>query len=284
MSKTSWADEVDEQVLPEREVILNADGTKTVAEYRLNDDGKVVKQTRRVREKVVQEHVNRAVASRKKWAKFGAEEKSSPGPQISTTTVGEVVWLKMSQYAAQQKQMELETLQQEKAATIKSSRILCRICRQDHFTAKCPYKDTLVPLEEITGAASGAAGSGEAAAGGAAGAGEAKNAYVPPHMRAGGRAAASASFDPLGEKRDDLPKIRITNLSEYTQDEDIKSLCRPFGPVSRVFLATDRDTRMCKGYAFVTFYDYESAERAIAKLHGYGFDHLILNVEWAGPR
>ncbi|KAJ2710353.1 translation initiation factor eIF3 subunit g, partial [Coemansia spiralis] len=270
------------QVLPEREVITNADGTKTITEYRLNDDGKVVKLTRRVRNKVVQEHVNRAVADRKKWAKFGAEQRSPAGPQPSTTTVGEAVWLKLSQYAAQQKQMEQEALEQEKAAAVKTSRILCRICRQDHFTAKCPYKDTLVPLEEITGAAAAAS---DAAAGASAGAGEGKSSYVPPHLRAGGRGAAgSSSFDPLGDRRDDLPKIRITNLSEYTQEEDIKNLCRPFGPVSRVYLATDRETHMCKGFAFVTFFDAESAERAIAKLRGYGFDHLILHAEWAAPR
>ncbi|KAJ2784665.1 translation initiation factor eIF3 subunit g [Coemansia javaensis] len=283
MNKTSWADEVDEpQAVPERQVIANADGTKTVIEHRLNDDGKLVKQTRRMRDKVVQEHVNRAVASRKKWAKFGAEAGSPAGPQLSTTTVGEVVWLKLSQYAAQQKQAEQEAAEQEKTIKLKNTRILCRICRQDHFTAKCPYKDTLVPLEEITGAAgAGAAPAADDAS--AAPAAEAKSSYVPPHLRAGGR-GASSSLDALGERRDDLPKIRITNLSEYTQEEDIKQLCRPFGPVSRAFLATDRETRLCKGYAFVTFYDYDAAERAIAKLHGYGFDHLILNVEWAGPR
>ncbi|KAJ2754833.1 translation initiation factor eIF3 subunit g, partial [Coemansia nantahalensis] len=282
MSKTSWADEVDEQVLPEREVISNADGTKTIAEYRLNDDGKVVKLTRRVREKVVQEHVNRAVADRKKWAKFGQEERSPAGPQQSTTTVGEAVWLKLSQYAAQQKQMEQEAMEQEKAAAIKSSRIRCRICRQEHFTAKCPYKDTLVPLEEITGTAAAGA-SGDAAPGAAAArASETKNSYVPPHLRAGGRAGAgpSSAFDSLGERRDDLPKIRITNLSEYTQDEDVKNLCRAFGPVSHVYLATDRETRMCRGFAFVTFYDTDSAKKAIEKLSGYGYDHLILSAEW----
>ena len=26
---------------------------------------------------------------------------------------------------------------------------MCRICKGEHFTSKCPYKDTLQPLDEI---------------------------------------------------------------------------------------------------------------------------------------
>ncbi|KAJ1825500.1 translation initiation factor eIF3 subunit g, partial [Coemansia sp. RSA 2703] len=43
---TNWADdddELDEQGLPETQVIANDDGTKTIIEYRMNDDGKKVK-------------------------------------------------------------------------------------------------------------------------------------------------------------------------------------------------------------------------------------------------
>ncbi|KAI9480175.1 translation initiation factor eIF3 subunit g [Coemansia sp. RSA 989] len=271
MSKTSWADEVDEFELPEREIIANSDGTKTVIEYRINEDGKKVKLTRRLKEKVVQEHVNRAVAERKKWAKFGAEKNSAPGPNISTTMLGEVVMLKLSQYAAKQKQQK-EAQQQEKAASAKNKHIQCRICRGLHFTAKCPYKDTLVPIEEITGAASGPSADQSAAkdAGG-------KSSYVPPHLRG---AAKGTSMDSQG-RSESTTTIRISNLSENTQKEDVEHLCRVFGPTDRVHVAKDRVTQLCRGFAFVSFYDRESAERAIAKLNGYGFDHLILSAEFS---
>ncbi|KAJ1956509.1 translation initiation factor eIF3 subunit g [Linderina pennispora] len=270
-TKTSWADEIDDQVLPAAELISDVDGIKTVVEYRFNEDGKKVKVTRRIKTKVIQEHVNRAVAERKKWVKFGAEKGSAPGPNISTTNVGEVVTLKLSQYAAKQQQEEAEAAKEDKGLTLKSSRILCRICRGEHFTAKCPYKDTLVPLEEITGAAEkkdGAAAAAPAAT---------TSSYVPPHMRAGAKAHGAGP----GEKRDENPTIRITNLSEDTQEADLNQLCRPFGAIARVFMAKDRETGYCKGYAFVSYYDHDAAERAIAKLHGYGFDNLILNAEWA---
>ncbi|KAJ2388427.1 translation initiation factor eIF3 subunit g [Coemansia sp. RSA 2559] len=283
MVNSSWADDVDEpqQVSLEPQVINNEDGTKTVIEYRTNGDGKKVRLTRRIREKVVQEHVNRAVAERKKWAKFGDEEKSGPGPNISSTTLAEQVTLKLSQYAAQQKQNEEEEEQQQKQnMPAKPTRILCRTCRGDHFTAKCPYKDTLVSVEGIMeGATAGDADGGAGAASGAdKAAGEGTSSYVPPHMRAG--ASKSAGID-FRDKRDDRPTIRITNLSEDVREADVKELCMPFGQTTHTFVPLHRDSGKCKGYAFVSFYEHSSAERAIAKLSGFGYDNLILKAEWA---
>ncbi|KAJ1661661.1 translation initiation factor eIF3 subunit g [Coemansia sp. RSA 1813] len=290
MVNTSWADDVDEpqqQVSLEPQVINNEDGTKTVIEYRTNGDGKKVRLTRRIREKVVQEHVNRAVAERKKWVKFGAEEKSPPGPNISSTTLAEQVMLKLSQYAAQQKQseMEEEEQQQKQQALNKPTRILCRVCRGDHFTAKCPYKGTLVSVEGIIEGAGGgdADGSGAGATAAAAGAEKAggesgASSYVPPHMRAGASKGPGIDFR---ERRDDRPTIRITNLSEDVREADVKELCMPFGQTTHTFVPLHRDTGKCKGYAFVSFYEHSSAERAIAKLSGFGYDNLILKAEWA---
>ncbi|MFS8009144.1 putative transcription factor interactor and regulator CCHC(Zn) family [Helianthus anomalus] len=43
-------------------------------------------------------------------------------------------------------------------------------------------------------------------------------------------------------------------------------------------------TGMSRGFGFVNFMRREDGERAIAKLNGYGYDNLILSVEWAAPR
>ncbi|KAJ1819183.1 translation initiation factor eIF3 subunit g [Coemansia sp. RSA 2671] len=283
VSKTNWADDVEDQEFPSMEVITNADGTKTVIENRLNEDGKRVRVTRKIQEKIVQEHVNRAVAERKQWAKFGQLRSDGTAKSSVATTIGEVVELRLSQYAAQMKQQEIEAAEQEKAAAVKSSKILCRVCRGEHFTAKCPYKDTMTSAEDILGGGAAAPAAEEAKAGG-------PNAYVPPHMRAGakafgagGRTAGSlGAGDARGDgRRDENPTIRITNLSEDTLEADVNQLCRPFGPLARVFVATDRSTGYCKGFAFVSYYDHESAEKAIAKLNGHGFDNLILSADWA---
>ncbi|KAJ2642519.1 translation initiation factor eIF3 subunit g, partial [Coemansia sp. RSA 1694] len=257
-SNTNWADDVEDQEVPALEVISNADGTRTVIEHRRTEDGKLMRVTRRIREKVVQEHVNRAVAERKRWAKFG-EQRGEGGVVRGNggvaTTVGEVVDLRLSQYAAQMKQQELDAAEAEKAAAVKSSKILCRVCRGEHFTAKCPYKDTMAAPEDILGGGAPAPAPADEKAGGGS------NSYVPPHMRAGakafggaGRAGSLGAGDARGggDRRDEQPTIRITNLSEDTLEADVNQLCRPFGPLARVFVATDRSTGCCKGYAFVS--------------------------------
>ena len=82
---------------------------------------------------------------------------------------------------------------------------------------------------------------------------------------------------------DDTAAIRVSNLSENTQEGDLQEPCKPFGGIARIYLAKDKITGQCKGFAFINYYRKEDAAKAIATLNGYGYDHLILNVEWAKP-
>jgi RNA recognition motif-containing protein len=47
------------------------------------------------------------------------------------------------------------------------------------------------------------------------------------------------------------------------------------------FVARDRDLDICKGYAFVSFVSQFEAKRALEGLNGFGYDNLILRVEWS---
>ena len=58
---------------------------------------------------------------------------------------------------------------------------------------------------------------------------------------------------------------------------------RHFGKLNRVYLAKDRETNTSRGFAFVSYYNRQDAERALEKLQGYGYAHLILYLEWAKP-
>ena len=82
----------------------------------------------------------------------------------------------------------------------------------------------------------------------------------------------------------DENSIRVTNLSEDTREQDLQLLFRPFGPISRIYVAFDRDTGESRGFAFINFMYREHAQMAIDKLDGHGYDSLILRVEWAQPR
>lgn len=50
-------------------------------------------------------------------------------------------------------------------------------------------------------------------------------------------------FPPIA---DDNATIRVTNLSEDTRETDLQELFRPFGSISRIYLAKDKNTGQSK--------------------------------------
>ena len=104
--------------------------------------------------------------------------------------------------------------------------------------------------------------------------------YVPPSMRGGGRGPGE-SMARTGGSRDDLPTLRVTNISEDTQENDLRDLFGAFGRVARVYVGRDRETGAGKGFAFVSFEDKAVAQKAMEKMHGRGYDNLILNIQWS---
>jgi len=84
-----------------------------------------------------------------------------------------------------------------------------------------------------------------------------------------------------GGSRDDLPTLRVTNISEDVQEADLRELFGTFGRVARVYVGRDRETGIGKGFAFVSFEERAVAQRAMEKMHGRGYDSLILNVQWS---
>ena len=103
---------------------------------------------------------------------------------------------------------------------LKNMKVKCRICDGEHFTARCPFKDTMAPVGE-NGTADPAAGDGlddgtDAGATKAGGLGSGSGGYVPPHLR-GGKAGAAGGEKMGGRERDDLATLRVTNVSPVLQ-------------------------------------------------------------------
>jgi hypothetical protein len=105
--------------------------------------------------------------------------------------------------------------------------------------------------------------------------------YIPPSMRGVRGAGESMSRGGPGGSRDDLPTLRVTNISEDTQESDLRDLFGMFGRVARVYVGRDRETGAGKGFAFVSFEDRANAQRAMEKVNGRGYDNLILSVQWS---
>ncbi|KAI1268998.1 eukaryotic translation initiation factor 3 subunit-like protein [Xylariaceae sp. FL1019] len=284
-----WADDddIDEAVLelPPPQTIQNKDGTKTTITYRYNENNQKVKTTRRIRMVTHREVVNPRVAERKSWKKFGLSEKDGNGPQMDTTSVGENIIFRLStNWRKDSKEEAKDPNANAMKEKLKDKTVKCRICNGEHFTARCPYKDTMAPVGAEGGAGDVAAGMGDepGPAGGAGGAAGKKGSYVPPALR-GDRAGAGAG-ERMGGKygeRDDLATLRVTNVSEMAEEGELRDMFERFGRVTRVFLAKDRDTGLAKGFAFISFADRGDAVKACSKMDGYGFKHLILRVEFA---
>ena len=83
--------------------------------------------------------------------------------------------------------------------------------------------------------------------------------------------------------RDLSTTIRVTNLSDDTSENDVRDLFSRFGNVQRVYLARNKATQQSRGFAFVSFYQRKDAEQAMETLQGFGYDNLILRLEWAAP-
>ena len=117
--------------------------------------------------------------------------------------------------------------------------------------------------------------------------------YVPPSQRGAGRGVAGASFMDAGGKggeRDNDNTIRVSNLTKAVTEDDLRDLFERFGRIFRISLPRvekkDEQGNIFKesrGFAYVAYYDRNHAEKAIEALNGYGYDHLILKLEWAKP-
>lgn len=283
--KQDWADDDDNEEtstdLPPPQTVSNKDGTKTIITFRYNDAGNKVKTTRRIRYTTHTETVNPRVADRKTWIKFGASSKDGQGPATDTTSVGENIIFRPSvNWRKDEKEGDADAGAKAMKAQLKDKQVKCRICSGEHFTARCPYKDTMAPVGETAGpSADVAAGMADEPA--AAGPGGKKGSYVPPALRGGDRGAGERMGGSKYGERDDLATLRVTNVSELAEEGELRDMFERFGRVTRVFLAKDRETGLAKGFAFISFADRGDAVKACEKMDGFGFKHLILRVEFA---
>jgi len=293
--QSSWADEIEEgdsTTLPAGTLPMPSESIqgnkKITTEYSINDDGKKTKIVRTF--EIIKKQVPRAVAQRKALPKFGMSRNDRPGPDPATTIIAEEIFMNFvhnkEEHEKDDDKSALDRLKETNKGVVK-----CRICKEDHWTTQCPYKDKIGLLKDLPGEgddkasptgtapAGGAIGAAGAAAAGAA-AGAPKGAYVAPGRREGGRVGES-----MNDRRrtEDTAAIRVSNLSESTQEADLQELFKPFGHIARIYLSKDKMTGECRGFAFVHYYKKDDAQKAIATLNGFGYDHLILNVEWAKP-
>ncbi|CAF1169643.1 unnamed protein product [Adineta steineri] len=296
-TKRDWHHQVEHERIPANEV-YESDGKTIRIEYR-EENGTIYKTTKTYRNQKLK--VLPIVAERKKWKKFGNAASDPPGINTATTKVDDEITMQFISNKEDNKQDE-EKLIKEAVSTLR--KVQCRLCKGEHWTTKCPYKDNLQsymdqstdkPAENAPPSSTNTTSQGQHAPSGGTSGEATTGKWVSARVQRSGagtaypgdrggstRGGGSGSYGGRNsDMRKDEATVRVTNLPEETQEQDLRDLFTPFGPVSRVFLAKDKTNNTSKGFAFITFNEKKDAQKAIECVSGFGYDHLILKVEWA---
>lgn len=273
--------------IPPQKITHNGDGTKTVLDYSMSEDGYLAITKSVIKVEKVTKTVSKTIAARKQWTKFGdcAGKPSGLERGISTVSIDEVniEWLTPDD---DEEGEEEETNYAEMAARDIQTRLKMERFRQRQEERKLgvanwAQKMSMEAAAKNPNAAPAPGLRSDQGSGTGAGNAPGPSKYVPPSKRAG---ASGTTPGETSYSRDDSATVRISNISKNTEEADLDDLCKGFGSIRRIFLSRDRDTRESKGFAFVAFNNPSDAAKCIEKLNGHGYDHLILSVEWSKPK
>ena len=81
-----------------------------------------------------------------------------------------------------------------------------------------------------------------------------------------------------------MKSLFVGNMNFQTTESDLRALFAPFGQVTRVHMAMDRETGRARGFAFVEMPNDDEAAKAIAGLDGKETGGRNLKVNEARPK
>jgi len=81
-----------------------------------------------------------------------------------------------------------------------------------------------------------------------------------------------------------MKSLFVGNMSFQTTESELRALFEPFGQVTRVHLAMDRETGRARGFAFIEMPNDDEAAKAIAGLDGKEAGGRNLKVNEARPK
>lgn len=81
-----------------------------------------------------------------------------------------------------------------------------------------------------------------------------------------------------------MKNLFVGNMTFQTTEGDLRALFEPFGQVTRVHIAMDRETGRSRGFAFVEMTNDAEAAAAMQALDGKDFGGRNLKVNEARPK
>jgi len=296
-TKTSWADEIEDDFPPvpkpkgqawadveddEAQISSKQDGTisrflgeedkngnRAAVRYVVRD-GKTYKEISLVKMRMVEKYVNTAALARMSMAKFGkAADASDYASAVAKEDV--VTEIELNPTLKHKNVGDDEKFWEESIAISEAIMGTADKKKWDANAVREQREDTekAAALDAAPPPAAAQMTRDE----------NQKKAYVPPSLR-------NRTMTTMDQDKEEST-LRITNLCEDVRDGDLEILLAPFGRRIKTFLARHKEGEKAgqsKGFAFVTFAERKDAEAALKKLHGHGYDNLILQVYWAQKR
>ena len=81
-----------------------------------------------------------------------------------------------------------------------------------------------------------------------------------------------------------MKNVFVGNMNFQTTEAELRGLFEPFGQVTRVHIAMDRETGRARGFAFVEMPNDEEATKAMSSLDGKEVGGRALKVNEARPK
>ena len=81
-----------------------------------------------------------------------------------------------------------------------------------------------------------------------------------------------------------MKNLFVGNMNFQTTESELRTLFEQFGKITRVHIATDRETGRARGFAFVEMPNDEEAAKAIAGLDGKDVGGRNIKVNEARPK
>ena len=81
-----------------------------------------------------------------------------------------------------------------------------------------------------------------------------------------------------------MKNLFVGNMNFQTTEDELRALFAPFGQITRIHIAMDRETGRARGFAFVEMPNDEEAAKAMAGLNGKEVGGRALKVNEARPK
>jgi translation initiation factor 3 subunit G len=266
------------------ESAVDADGIKTVIEY-TERDNKTYKISRKVQVKTITTRTNKAILERKDMEKFGKSAQNADSEKQLIVRSEDEIHIEFSKKITTQVNVQDEAIDKFYEGSVmvnatlnkeKKAWTTMNAERQKDRDAPVAAVGLEAPVGDKAGTDTAAADAKPAIPG------RPTSTYMPPSMRTDGKGGGKGGGKDMTAQVE--ASLRVTNLSEDVREGDLHDLFSSAGRIQRVYLAKDMNTGISRGFAFVTYCNRADAERAIKKLNGFGYDNLILQVQFAKPK